>query len=105
MIQLNLSTTATLGTEESGCLNWCKTEVILGDIVEETKEQSSHLGHESVEGYIGSKSRHQGLSKQCVRLFLIYLVVAIVSIFVVESEFPYVRKCSLLQHQSKVSMI
>ena len=98
MIKLNLSTTATLGTEESGCLNWCKIEVILGDIIEETKEQSSYLGHESVEGYIGSKSRHQGLSKQ-------YIVVAFVTILVVNFEIPYVCKCSLSHHQSKVSII
>ena len=94
-----------MGTEESGCLNWCKTEVILGDIVEATKEQSSYLGHESVEEFIGSKSRHHGLSKQYIRLSLIYLVVAIVSILVVDFEFPYVCKCSLSQRQSKVSII
>ena len=56
-----------------------------------TKEQSSCLGHESVEGYIDSKYRHQVLSKQYIRLSLIYLVVAIVSILVVDFEFPYVR--------------
>ena len=70
-----------------------------------TKEQSSHLGHESVEGYIGSKSRHQGPSKQYIRLSLIYLVVAIVSILVVDFDFSYVCKCTLSQHQSKVSVI